>query len=170
MRVKRIICCLAAICMVTFTACDELPTDTNFPSVPVINVSNIDNYAEEVVALANAERAKAGVPEVPVDSKLMELAAIRAEELATSFSHTRPNGEGDQYTGLPDYEWVMCNLAYGYTTPEAVVDGWMNSPGHKRNMIYSGHDCVGAGCYRASNGTLYWCIIFYRNGGYYPVY
>ena len=170
MKVKRILCCLAAICMIAFTGCSDLPTDNDFPKVPVINVSNIDTYAEEVVALANVERAKAGVPTVATDSRLMELANIRAEELAISYSHTRPNGEGDQYTGLPDYRWVMCNIAYGYLTPESVVDAWMNSSGHRRNMLYAGHDSVGAGCYRDASGTLYWCIIFYRNGGYYPGY
>ena len=121
MKVKRILCCLAAICMLAFTGCDELPIDDDFPSVPNINISNVDNYANEVVALANAERTKAGVPEVSIDHRLMELADIRAEELATSFSHTRPNGEKDQYTGLPDYEWVMCNIAYGQHSPEHVV-------------------------------------------------
>jgi len=170
MKIKRIICCLVAICVVAMTGCSDLPTDNDFPKVPVINVSNIDKYAEEVVALANVERAKAGVPTVATDSRLMELADIRAEELAISFSHTRPNGEGDQYTGLPDYEWVMCNCAYGQQTPQEVVTSWMNSPGHRRNMLYAGHDSVGAGCYRDSNGILYWCIIFYRNGGYYPGY
>lgn len=167
MKIKRIICCLAALFVITFTGCSDLPASSEFPS---FGTSMVDEYASKVVTLANAERAKAGVPEVPVDNRLMELADVRAEELATSFSHTRPNGEGDQYTGLPDYEWVLCNIAYGQTSPEQVVSDWMNSPGHRRNMLYAGHDSVGAGCYRDSNGTLYWCIIFYRNGGYYPGY
>ena len=167
MKVKQMICCLMAICMVILTGCSvtidtELGTGTG--------ASKTERYAAEVVELANAERKKAGVPEVPVDPQLMKLAAIRAEELATSFSHTRPNGEGDQYTGLPDYEWVMCNLGMGHRSPAEAVTGWMNSPGHRRNMLYAGHDSVGAGCYQDSAGKLYWCIIFYRNGGLYPGY
>lgn len=130
----------------------------------------VTEQGRQPVEVANAEREKAGVPAVPVDPQLMKLAAIRAEELATSFSHTRPNGEGDQYTGLPNYEWVMCNLGMGYLSPAEVVNGWMHSPGHRRNMLYAGHDSVGAGCYRDSSGTLYWCIIFYRDGGFYPGY
>ena len=131
---------------------------------------DVDEYANEMVDLANAERKKAGVPEVSKDSKLMELAAMRAEELATSYSHTRPNGEGDQYTGEPDYEWVMCNIGRGQKTPSEVVSDWMNSSGHKRNMLYEGHDSVGAGCYQDSNGKWYWCIMFYADGGSYPDY
>lgn len=131
---------------------------------------DVDEYANEMVDLANAERKKAGVPEVSKDSKLMELAAMHAEELATSYSHTRPNGEGDQYTGEPDYEWVMCNIGRGQKTPNEVVSDWMNSSGHKRNMLYEGHDSVGAGCYQDSNGKWYWCIMFYADGGSYPDY
>lgn len=129
-----------------------------------------DELANEMVNLANSERKKAGVPEVSIDSNLMDLAAMRAEELATSYSHTRPNGEGDQYTGEPDYEWVMCNIGRGQNTPSEVISDWMNSSGHKRNMLYAGHDSVGAGCYQDSNGKWYWCIMFYADGGSYPDY
>lgn len=134
--------------------------------------SNADwnELANEMVDLANSERKKAGVPEVSIDSNLMDLAAMRAEELATSYSHTRPNGEEDQYTGKPDYEWVMCNIGRGQNTPSKVVSDWMNSSGHKRNMLYAGHDSVGAGCYQDSNGKWYWCIMFYADGGSYPDY
>ncbi len=168
MKAKQIICCLVAICLLALTACSTVPDTSPGNSTPI--ASTTERYAAQVVELANAEREKAGVPAVPVDPQLMKLAAIRAEELATSFSHTRPNGEGDQYTGLPDYEWVMCNLGMGYLSPAEVVNGWMHSPGHRRNMLYAGHDSVGAGCYQDSSGTLYWCIIFYRDGGFYPGY
>lgn len=131
---------------------------------------DLDDFADEMVDLANSERRKAGVPEVAKDSKLMELAAMRAEELATSYSHTRPNGEGDQYTGEPDYEWVMCNIGHGQVTSDQVISDWMNSSGHRRNMLYEGHDSVGAGCYQDENGHFYWCIMFYADGGSYPDY
>ena len=168
MKAKQMICCLVAICLLALTACSTVPDTGSGNSTPI--PSTTERYAVKVVELANAEREKAGVPAVPVDPQLMKLAAIRAEELATSFSHTRPNGEGDQYTGLPNYEWVMCNLGMGYLSPAEVVNGWMHSPGHRRNMLYAGHDSVGAGCYRDSSGTLYWCIIFYRDSGFYPGY
>ena len=134
------------------------------------NNSDWEELANEMVNLANNERKKAGVPEVSIDSNLMDLAAMRAEELATSYSHTRPNGEGDQYTGEPDYEWVMCNIGRGQKTPSEVISDWMNSSGHKRNMLYAGHDSVGAGCYQDANGKWYWCIMFYADGGSYPDY
>lgn len=168
MKVKQLICCIAAVCLFALTACDSVPADIGGGIGSGSSLA--DAYAAQVVDLANAERAKLGLPEVPVDPRLMELAALRARELDTLFSHTRPNGEGDQYTGLPDYEWVMCNLGMGYRSPAQVVDGWMHSPGHRRNMVYAGHDRVGAGCYQNASGTWFWCIIFYRDGGYYPGY
>lgn len=131
---------------------------------------DVEAYAYEVVALANAERSAAGLSEVPIDSTLMELAALRAEELEELWSHTRPNGESDALTGLPDYEWLMFNNGMGYTSPAAVVVGWMNSTGHRNNIFYEGHDRVGAGCHQGADGKLYWTIVYYREGGQYPGY
>lgn len=125
--------------------------------------------AQAVIELANQERVNAGLEAVAVDQNLMSFAAIRAQEMAELFSHTRPNGEPDSTMGAPDYPWIMCNNGMGYLTPESAVEGWMNSPGHRRNMLYSGHDRVGAACYHDDRGT-YWCIIFYADGGRYPDY
>lgn len=127
-------------------------------------------YAYEAIALANAERRAAGLSEVSIDSKLMELAALRAEELEELWSHTRPNGESDALTGLPDYEWLMFNNGMGYTSPAAAITGWMNSTGHRNNILYEGHDRVGAGCHQGADGKLYWTIVYYREGGQYPGY
>lgn len=127
-------------------------------------------YAYEAIALANAERSAAGLSEVSIDSRLMELAALRAEELEELWSHTRPNGESDALTGLPDYEWLMFNNGMGYTSPAAAITGWMNSTGHRNNILYEGHDRVGAGCHQGADGKLYWTIVYYREGGQYPGY
>lgn len=163
MKGKRIFCCFAVLFLLVLAGC-KVNMDTGS------GISTGGGMAEQVVALANAERVKAGLSEVPVDDELMRLAAIRAQELAISFSHTRPNGEGDQYTGQPNYEWVLCNIGCGYESPQDVVSGWMNSPGHRRNIMYAGHDSVGAGYYQDADGIKYWCIIYYREGGLYPGY
>ena len=131
---------------------------------------DLDQYAYEVIALANKKRSAAGLSEVPTDSGLMDVAATRAKEISESYSHTMPNGENDSYAGLPDYEWVMCNLGKGQKTPEKIVEAWMKSSEHKRNIMYPEHTAVGAGCYQDDNGTLYWCITYYRDGGKYPNY
>ena len=83
MKAKQMICCLVAICLLALTACSTVPdTGPGNSTGPI--ASTTERYAAQVVELANAEREKAGVPAVPVDPQLMKLAAIRAEELATS--------------------------------------------------------------------------------------
>lgn len=153
----------------TETQPENKPTETTPEPEPEDDV-DLDQYAYEVIALANKKRSAAGLSEVPTDSGLMDVAATRAKEISKSYSHTMPNGENDSYAGLPDYEWVMCNLGKGQKTPEKIVDAWMNSSEHKRNIMYPEHTAVGAGCYQDDNGTLYWCITYYRDGGKYPNY
>ena len=139
------------------------------PKVPEpVSNEELDKLAYKAIAIANSERTAAGLSKVAVDPGLMSIAKLRAKELVTSFSHTRPNGESDAYTGLPDYEWVLCNILVGTDDPETAISIWMNSPGHRRNIMYPGHTAVGAACVLNSNGTPYWCIVYYRDGGMYP--
>ena len=126
--------------------------------------------AMEVLELVNQNRAAQGSAALTMSYDLQKAAMERAAELAVFFSHTRPNGESDSYLGAPDYRWVMCNLGKGYGSPAAAVEGWMNSTGHRNNILYAGHDWVGAGCCQGTDGRYYWVIVYYREGGYYPDY
>lgn len=115
---------------------------------------DIDEFREEVIRLTNIEREKAGLDPLVEDSTAMEYAQIRAEELTVSFSHTRPNGESKIVDGMSFLE----NAARGQTTPEDVVDSWMNSEGHRAALLrdYSDYgNRMGTGCY-VENGTIYW--------------
>ncbi|MBR3289759.1 MAG: hypothetical protein IKI63_03160, partial [Clostridia bacterium] len=92
----------------------------------------------QVIALVNQRRAEAGLPALKPNTRLQEAAQIRALELRELFSHTRPNGEACftvfEQLGI-DYAYVGENIAYGYMTPEAVMEGWMNSEGHRKNIL-----------------------------------
>ena len=120
-----------------------------------------ESYADEVVTLVNAERAAAGLAPVYAVPVLHDAAAVRAAETVTSFSHTRPDGRSCS-TVLNDagISWRMTgeNIAYGYATPEAVVDGWMHSEGHRANIL-GDFDYIGVGV-TEQNGTLYWAQVF----------
>ena len=61
--------------------------------------------------------------------------------------------------GISGWQSVGENIAYGYPTPEAVEDTWMNSPGHRANILNSGYTHIGVGAYN-DNGTLYWTQVF----------
>lgn len=119
------------------------------------NEIDIEEFRQEVIRLTNKEREKAGLEPLVEDSTAMEYAQIRAEELAVSYSHTRPNNQSSSVGGL----YFIENGAKGSATPEAVVNSWMNSDVHKATLLgdYSDYgNRFGVGCYQAENGKLYW--------------
>lgn len=133
---------------------------------------NEEDLAYKVVELVNKEREKAGLTTLSEDDYLMEVSAMRAKEIAEAFNegkkgHTRPNGEQDSLMAVPTYSWVMPNLAYQNRTPKDAVAAWMNSSGHKKNILYKNHEIIGAGCYN-DNGTYYWVVTMATLDGKYP--
>lgn len=114
-----------------------------------------ESYRQEVFRLTNEEREKAGLEPLVMYEPSMEYAQTRAEEISTYFSHYRPEGKDDV---LIDGLTYMENIAKGYRTPEEVVEGWMNSPGHRASMMgdYSDYgNRMGVGVYRY-RGVIYW--------------
>lgn len=134
----------------------------NNTSKPDNSVSSESRYISEVVRLVNAERAKEGLAALQMDSSLNSAAQVRAKEIVTSFSHTRPNGS-NCFTALSEagikYNGSGENIAYGQKTPAEVVNAWMNSAGHRANIMSSKFTKIGVGCHN-SNGTYYWSQFF----------
>lgn len=122
-------------------------------------------WLSQVVDLVNAERAKAGVPALSIHSGAAKAASVRAEEISRSFSHTRPNGQ-DFFSALREagvsYSSAGENIAYGQRTPQAVMDQWMNSAGHRANILNPNFTAIGVGHYESANGTNYWTQLFIR--------
>ena len=120
-------------------------------------------YAEKIVNLVNAERRKAGVAELKMDPGLMTAANKRSKEISESFSHSRPDGRECfsvlNEVSLPIYYAAGENIAYGYPSPEAVMNGWMNSPGHRGNILDPDFKYIGVGVYE-EYAMLYWTQIF----------
>lgn len=109
--------------------------------------------AQEVIRLTNIERENHGLEPLPVDAGLIELAQIRAEEIREKYSHTRPDG-----TTVVD---LRCGENCGQdSSAEEQVAAWMNSEGHRANILLDRYHHIGAACYRAENGNLYWVQVF----------
>lgn len=128
-----------------------------------IKVNNSPNskFSEEVVRLINEERKKNGVSPLKIDYTLMNNAYTRSTELETNFGHKRPNGEpGYTFVLDLDYSIVGENIAAGQNTPQEVVNAWMNSTGHRSNILNSEFTNTGVGCYMASDGWVYWSQLF----------
>lgn len=106
------------------------------------------SQAAEVIRLVNEERAKQGLPALKTTDALTRAAQVRADELLTLFSHTRPDGRSC-FTALGEagvsYRAAGENIAMGYPTPAAVVEGWMNSPGHRDNILSDSYTTIGVG-------------------------
>ncbi len=119
-------------------------------------------YEDEVIRLVNIERKKQGLSVLTKDSGAASAARVRAKEIVRSFSHTRPDGRScftaASETGVK-YSSAGENIAYGYTSPAQVVKGWMDSDGHRKNILSSKFTKIGVGCYK-SGGTLYWTQLF----------
>lgn len=121
-----------------------------------------DTIVAQVLSLVNAERAKANLSPLTLDPTVQRAAQLRAQEIVRSFSHTRPNGSsfssalteaGAAYRGAGE------NIAYGQSTPQEVMRAWMNSPGHRANILSKNFTTIGIG-YTLINGTPYWAQLF----------
>ncbi|CUO09985.1 uncharacterized protein%2C YkwD family [Blautia wexlerae] len=114
--------------------------------------------ASEVLRLTNIERAKEGVQPLKYNKTLQDAAMIRAKEISVKFSHTRPNGTDSSTAGIDVGASVISgeNIAMGYGSPEDVVDGWMNSSGHRAALLKPDFSYMGVGFYESANGMYYW--------------
>ena len=134
---------------------EQNPEDNN-------NGTSQGDFASQVVALVNAERTKQGLSALTIDTKVQQAALVRAKESAQSFSHTRPNGSSFS-TALTEagvsYRTAGENIAYGQSTPQQVMNAWMNSSGHRANILNANYTTIGVG-YTVINGTAYWAQLF----------
>lgn len=125
----------------------------------------MDDFAAQVVKLVNEERAKAGLSPLSVNAGASGAALTRARELESSFSHTRPNGS-EFSTALTEagvsYRGAGENIAYGQKSPEQVMQGWMNSAGHRANILNGSFTSIGVGHYRSAAGVDYWTQLFVK--------
>ena len=119
-------------------------------------------FPEEVLQLVNKERAKVGARPLRLSDELLVGAKIRAEEITRHFAHERPDGKSC-FTVLRNRNRTLGeNIAAGSATPEAVVDQWMHSPGHRANILNKDFKELGVGyCYKeGSEYGHYWIQMF----------
>lgn len=148
-----------------------VPKDTPVASTPketpVATTPKSDDfatqYANEVLRLVNIERSKQGLSQITISKQLVSPANTRAVEIKKQFSHTRPDGR-EWSTVLNDYNVSVNyggeNLAYGYNTAESVMEGWMNSPGHRANILNKNFNQIGIGVYVDASGVVYATQLF----------
>lgn len=114
--------------------------------------------AFDVVKRVNSERSKRGLKALTMDKRMISGSMLRAAELAIAFSHTRPSGRDFNtvcYDSKQGYIMMGENIAAGQTNSKSAMTSWMNSQGHKENILTSGYTGIGVGAV-VVNGVHYW--------------
>ncbi|MFF2774049.1 CAP domain-containing protein [Streptomyces sp. NPDC058052] len=119
--------------------------------------------ADQVLSLVNAERAKAGCGPLTANATLARAAQGHSDDMAARdfFDHTNPDGDGPgERVTAAGYPWSTYgeNIAMGQSTPEQVMEGWMNSPGHRANILNCDFKELGVGV--QNDGGPYWTQVF----------
>lgn len=129
------------------------------------NTTTDISLQKKVISIVNQNRKKQGLEALTMDEKLMKAAQDRAKELTKSFSHTRPNGTScftifEKYKITPTASGE--NIAAGQRSAAAVMDSWMNSPGHKENIMNNRFKKIGVGLVIVPNDmySYYWVQMF----------
>ncbi|UOQ91985.1 CAP domain-containing protein [Halobacillus shinanisalinarum] len=124
--------------------------------------SSVSAFAKKVVELTNAERAQEGLAPLELDVELSKVAKDKSLDMQQNdyFSHTSPT-YGSPFDMMKqygiDYKTAGENIAMGQTTPEQVVQGWMNSQGHRENIMNPSFTHIGVGYAEQGN---YWTQMF----------
>ncbi|MBI3467658.1 MAG: CAP domain-containing protein [Planctomycetes bacterium] len=115
-----------------------------------LDALNLHPVEANMVKYTNAQRAKHGLAPLVVDARLLQSARGHAAWMTNA--HTL------RHTTAP----VAENIAMGQTTSYEAVQDWMNSSGHRANMLGRGYTRIGAAAYTARNGRRFWCLQFLR--------
>jgi uncharacterized protein YkwD len=158
------------------TATDQpvTPTPTNTPSAsptgsgPVVcTTTGSSSFETEVIQLINQERSAAGIPLLSSQAQLTNAARTHSDDMACNFffSHTSAS-TGTLFDRLASagysYSWAGENIAAGYASPAAVVEGWMASEGHRANILNENFTQIGVGyaSWDDSEYGIYWTAVF----------
>ncbi|MCT2537505.1 SafA/ExsA family spore coat assembly protein [Aquibacillus koreensis] len=130
-----------------------------------LNIPNIDTIKHtehQVIQLTNQERAKHGLPALKPDWELSRVARYKSQDMHDKryFSHTSPT-YGSPFTMMQNfginYTKAAENIARGQRTPNEVVQAWMDSPGHRKNILTGEYTHIGVGYVKDGN---YWTQMF----------
>ena len=137
------------------------PVEAAGADIASLYVEATQYYAEsfKVLDLVNKERTEIGLSELKMDRDLLTATMQRSAELAIYFSHTRPSGE--HWRTVSNKAWGE-NIAAGSSTAAGVMNQWMNSSGHKANILNTRWNSIGIGLV-VVDGVPYWTQLFGEN-------
>lgn len=125
------------------------------------DTNTLASYEQQVIDLVNRERSYRGLGLLKYDSQLGYVARVKSQDMVDNryFSHTSPT-YGSPFQMMERFGLRFSaageNIAYGQRTAQEVMNSWMNSAGHRANILSASYTHIGVGVAKASNGTLYW--------------
>ena len=150
-------------CIDCETPKDETPAPIETPAeVPQTQNLALD-YEKKVVELVNAQRRAYGLAPVALSEELCVKARVKSQDMAKNryFDHNSPT-YGSPFAMMQQlgvsYRFAGENIAMGYATPEAVVNAWMNSEGHRANILNANYQTLGVGYVADGNYWTQWFI------------
>ena len=131
---------------------------------PPAAVAQVSNVQASVAASVNEQRANAGLPSVKIDERLTSAAQAHANDIAQRqvLTHTGSDGtNAGQRITVYGYGWTTWaeNAAAGQQTPADVMNSWMNSAGHRANILNGSMIDIGIAAAVGSNGVTYWVMV-----------
>ncbi|MGG0410032.1 CAP domain-containing protein [Peribacillus simplex] len=141
----------------------NLPTSNH-----TVNREESQSVEQQVLSLVNEERAKSGLPSLEMDSDISNVAILKSEDMRNNnyFNHTSPS-YGSPFDMMKSfgisYEYAGENIAAGQPSADAVMKSWMNSPGHKANILNKNYTHIGIGYVTGGKYTHYWTQQFIGN-------
>ena len=140
----------------------ELPTNSCNSIYDANTEKDCYTLSYKVFEIVNQERIKAGVKPLKFNNDMYKAAMVRAKECDESFSHDRPNGTSC-FTALKEagvkYLSAGENIAMGYRTPADVMKGWMDSEGHRNNILNPNFTDFACGVYKSGYWSQFFCKI-----------
>lgn len=143
----------------------EKPNNNDTSKGNESSTGSFASYQKEVLRLVNVERSKRGLSELSFHTQLSNVATLKSQDMINKnyFSHTSPT-YGSPFDMMKQfnisYRTAGENIAMGQKNPAEVVNAWMNSQGHRENILNSNFTDLGVGVAQSSNGTLYWTQMF----------
>lgn len=135
--------------------------------VYVPNIADIKAQEAEVIRLVNVQRSNAGLPPLSANWELSRIARYKSTDMINKnyFSHISPT-YGTPFNMMENFGVTFSsageNIAMGQKNAAEVVNSWMNSPGHRANILSPSYTQIGVGLAKNSNGVCYWTQLFIK--------
>jgi len=129
--------------------------------ITIPDTNSLASYEQQVFELVNKERSARGLATLKYSNDVAYVARLKSQDMIDKkyFSHTSPT-YGSPFEMMEKFGLRFSaageNIAYGQKTAAEVMNAWMNSAGHKANILSTAYTTMGVGVAKAANGTLYW--------------